>query len=291
MTIAACYVSPEGVVFGADSTVSIMRSDGEREVSYFDFGQKIFEVGEDATLGLVTWGLGQLPGVSYRTLVAELADDLSAERPPTVEDVANRWGRRFFSAYSTTIGNDYRQQVADAKSDEAVKAAETFLQNTRVGFCIGGVALPDRRPAAYELTFSAAADAVPNATKLSMGEPTFRGLPMLIHRLLYGIDPALLVRISRSPKWSGTPEELADLVTPFILEQPVMPPIRDAIDWIHSCIASTIKGVKFSDLGRDCGGPIEIAVVTSDRPFRWVRHKSLDAAVCDDTTATHLEAL
>jgi len=103
--------------------------------------------------------------------------------------------------------------------------------------------------------------------------------PSLVSRILYGIDPDLLDAILASPHWKGGPDDLIKLVQPFLLGQPPMLPLRDAIDWIYSCIQSTIKGVKFSPWAPMCGGPVEIAVVTSDRPFRWVRHKTLDAAV------------
>jgi hypothetical protein len=33
--------------------------------------------------------------------------------------------------------------------------------------------------------------------------------------------------------------------------------------------------------GMVCGGPIEIAVISSDRKFRWVRHKEWDAAIAE----------
>ena len=56
-------------------------------------------------------------------------------------------------------------------------------------------------------------------------------------------------------------------------------PIREAIDWVHASIYTTIQAMKFSHLAPVCGGPVEIAVITTDRPFRWVRHKRLDAAL------------
>ena len=60
-----------------------------------------------------------------------------------------------------------------------------------------------------------------------------------------------------------------------------MLPIREAIDFVHACIYSTIKAMKFSNFSQICGGPIEIAVITSDRRFRWVLHKDWDAAVLE----------
>lgn len=75
MTIAACYVSNEGVVLGADSTSTFTTPTGL--VRHYNNEQKLFEVGEmGSSLGLVTWGLGGLPTMSYRLLVAELSDSL-----------------------------------------------------------------------------------------------------------------------------------------------------------------------------------------------------------------------
>lgn len=62
------------------------------------------------------------------------------------------------------------------------------------------------------------------------------------------------------------------------LTQPTNLPLREAIDWIHTVIHTTIRAIKFNQ-EHSCGGPVEIAVITTDRPFRWVCHKSLDAAI------------
>jgi hypothetical protein len=55
-----------------------------------------------------------------------------------------------------------------------------------------------------------------------------------------------------------------------------------AVDWIHPSINTTIKSLKFSHLAPVCGGPIEVTVITTDRTFRWVRHKELDSALGDN---------
>jgi hypothetical protein len=107
----------------------------------------------------------------------------------------------------------------------------------------------------------------------------FWGCPNLIDRLIYGLDTLALGAIVNSGKWSGTDQELIDLLMPFCLGQPRDLPIREAIDWVHAAIYTTIKGMKFSHLAPVCGGPVEIAVITTDRLFRWVRHKSFDAAI------------
>jgi hypothetical protein len=159
------------------------------------------------------------------------------------------------------------------------------------GFCLGGIALPNRRPAAYEIEFRPDDTGIPVPEALPMGQAVFKGVPVLINRMLYGIDLDLFAAIQDSPHWTGDTNELLKLVQPFLVGQPAMVPLRDAIDWIYSCIHGTIKGVKFSPWAPMCGGPVEIAVVTSDRPFRWVKHKSLDAAVEAVASGTHQDAL
>lgn len=55
--------------------------------------------------------------------------------------------------------------------------------------------------------------------------------------------------------------------------------IRDAVDFAHFIVYSTIKTIKFSDREQVCGGPIEVAAITTDRKFRWVKHKDFDSAI------------
>lgn len=87
MTIAACYVSPEGVVLGADSASTYTFPSGPH---HFNYGQKLFEIGQDSTLGIVTWGLGGLELGSYRTLAAKLGDLLANGPIASVHEVAER---------------------------------------------------------------------------------------------------------------------------------------------------------------------------------------------------------
>jgi hypothetical protein len=289
MTIAGFYLSAEGVVLGADSTASTVTADG---LHYFNYNQKIFQVGEGSTLGLLTWGLGAFGTRSIRTLVADLADSLRAQPVATLQEVAERWVDTAWPIYeaeplvlharalSQKPPHDPANQASRTKEEQ--EQYENLLQGLGCGFCLGGHVLPGREPAAAYVQFDPVAVGQPAPTvRTEPGVYGWWGAPIMIQRLLYGADPRVFGAIKASGHWNGTDLELQALLEQFQLMPPAVFPIRDAVDYVHSCIHSTIKGMKFSSFSQICGGPIELAVITSDRSFRWVRHKPWDAAITD----------
>lgn len=287
MTIAACYLSSEGVVFGADSTTTmIVRQPGPVPFGiphHFNYAQKIFQIGEDSTLGMTMWGLGNLAVGSYRTLIARFSDTLVAQPAQTMADVAGRWNTFFWTAYSSEFAT-VLQRVQQLKGQATRTPAEDaelrqLRQSFSGGFCVGGHLLHDRTPQAFETQYGPDLTAPAPVQPLQVGTPRFWGVPNLMERLLYGIDKGVMEAILQSGKWTGTPNDLFSLIQPFFLGQPLHLPIREAIDWIHAAINTTIKAMKFSHLPPVCGGPVEVALITTDRRFRWVRHKRLDSAL------------
>ena len=163
MTIAACYVASEGIVFGSDSTTTVYVPEPGSQVGvehHLNFAQKIFEVGEKSTLGITTWGLGSLAATSYRTLIATLADGLASQAPASVSEVADRWNDLFWNAYSSDLAiplqraKDLIANPARTADEEA--ELEQLHQSLFCGFCLGGHVLPHRFPEAFELRFHAA---------------------------------------------------------------------------------------------------------------------------------------
>jgi hypothetical protein len=102
----------------------------------------------------------------------------------------------------------------------------------------------------------------------------------MINRLIYGCDGELRQQILSSGHWTGTEADFDTIRGRFTLTHPILP-IRDTIDFVYSCIFTTIKAMKFSNFSQICGGPIELAVITTDRRFRWVRHKDWDIAITE----------
>jgi hypothetical protein len=290
-------VSPEGVVLGADSTASY--GDGKGGLHYFNHTQKVFQLGESGTLGVAIWGLGGLGPVSYRTLFALLSDSLDATPAQSVEEVMQRWVDLFSYAYWSAYGSlpDLKSQIdeckalapkppylegaqpaPDARTKEEEEKFQRYRQTLGAGFCIGGYVLPNRTPAAWSVWCDPSSNGVPVLNPVNLWG--FWGAPNMIQRLIFGLDGATKESILGSGKWKGTLKDLDGTIAKHGLAHPIIP-IRDAIDFVFSCIFSTIKALKFSMLQQTCGGPIELAVITTDRRFRWVRHKEWDAAVLE----------
>lgn len=289
MTIASIYLSPEGVVFGADSTASHGIENG---LHFFNFNQKLYEIGEDSTLGLLTWGLGSIGRLSYRTLIAELADSLKAKAPTSVSDVVQRWTQLFWGHYAADTAFVRHQTLAQmapfgqaataagARTEDEEKEFSMLGAGLIVGFCIAGYTLPSRSPEALSVTFRPQA-AQPTPNVVQMHTLNWWGVPNFFTRSMMGLDDNLTQAIVASGKWTGTPGELQQIAQSQAVVPRTALPIRDAVDYVHTCIYSTVKALKFSGLPQVCGGPIELAVVTTDRRFRWIRHKPWDSAILD----------
>jgi hypothetical protein len=298
MTIAMCHLSTEGVVLGADSTSSaaISPSPGQSGFHYFNYNQKLFELGEDSTLGALTWGLGGLPDKSHRTMFALLSDDLKKTPARSVADAAERWRDQFWSEYSggtisgfvqtckTLSGKAvFNPSAASPDPNARTKDEEALFQQLKTGlvagFCVAGYMLSDRMPAAFEIIFDPL-QGKPTLRQIPLQSYVFWGAPNMIRRLMFGWDEPLKDAILKSGKWTGTEADLTTILDQQKLAYMILP-IRDAVDFVHACIYSTIKALKFSNLFQICGGPIEIAVIRTDRQFHWVRHKTWDAAITE----------
>jgi hypothetical protein len=154
MTIAACYLSPEGVVLGADSAATF----GSR--NHFFYEQKIFEIGKEgeSTLGMTLWGLASMGEISYRTIIARFSDEVTGNPNQPVKDLAERWRTLFWDVYSTEL-KDVIDRISILKAivkptEEEAETLDDLVSGYSGGFCLGGYSLPDRIPKAFAITYS-----------------------------------------------------------------------------------------------------------------------------------------
>ena len=267
MTIAAAYLVSEGVVLGADSstTISVRHPEGKGGIlQVLSHAQKIFEVGKNSRLGVCTWGAGTIGEISHRSLIARLSDKVTEDF--TVERAA--------------------QELASMAEPLAKESGVDF-----VGYCLGGWDPETYSPKCYKIELR---QGIKNIEPLSLGVCYFSGMPNFFTRVFRGFDPDLPLRLKDELK-SLFPQLAAngDFENKFdqLFEKAALPliaegfkdlPIREAIDFIYTYLHITIKATKFKFGAPGCGGPIEIGFISTDRPFRWVRHKSFSSAIVEE---------
>jgi hypothetical protein len=284
MTIAACHVSPEGVVLGADSATTLTA--GPDGTCHLDYAQKVFEVGKPgSSVGLVTWGLGQIGQESHRTIAADLGYRHASKAFSSLDAMADDLASDLWGRYTSAYGEDIKKfkELDDKKnkgtaSPQDLENRDFLLEAGSGGYCLAGRVTEHGPCRAFQVLWGVHMDQ-PHLMELAQESPVFWGVPMIMERLVFGCDSGMIALLLQSGKWSGTEQELVDITLKNRLMFPRLLPIREAIDWVHTVIHTTIRGTKFANWPHWCGGPVEIAAITTDRHFRWVRHKSLDAAI------------
>lgn len=268
MTIAAAFVTEEGVVLGADSTTTVIFRETGRE-KFYNNAQKVFEIGVpgQSRFGLVTYGDGKLGKLSHRTVVARLSEKIRSDT-----------------------------RVQDLVADLVSLGCEAECSEGRefVGYYVGGIEPGTFVPSGFNVTFGKAGQE-PRVQRLDP-RPYFDGAPRFVFRALLGFDFALpdLVWKAWAKKHPAANEEQAkiekaDLEAAFVEAIEGIPrvysgllPLRDALDFLDTYLQLSVKSHKFLIGSPICGGAVELAVITADRPFRWVRHKPFDSALRDD---------
>jgi hypothetical protein len=268
MTIAAAYLTSEGVVLGADSTTTVTNPAGGQVqvVQLLNHAQKVFQVGERSRIGFCTWGTGKFGTVSHRTLAAQLSE------------------QQGFATFTVA-------QAAQALMGMVLAARAAANVNDVTGYFLGGWDLVTHQPQCFRLVFQPGQN--PVMDQLGIGQVSFQGIPNFFTRAFHGYDPVLPQRLKDAVAaafWQQ-PQQLPQNYDALFFQafhQAVAPlaavgfedvPIREAIDFVFSYIHITIKAFKFRFGPPPCGGPIELAFISTDRPFRWALHKSFQTAM------------
>lgn len=259
MTIAAAYLTSEGVVLGADSTTTILQPGGVTQL--LNHAQKVFEIGNPGRLALCTWGAGKVGNTSHRTIAARLSDSVN-DGSTSIDDACN-----------TLIG--------------LVPQASQPASTPDMGYFVGGWDPSTHEPKCTQIVLG------PGGTfkkiPLVLGEARFAAAYEYFSRVFRGFDPKLPDALFREilkqcpglPGGFQTAYEKAFTAVANSLTSAGYTdlPIREAIDYIHSYLSITIKAYKFCYGPPTAGGPIEIGFITTDRRFRWASHKPFTSAV------------
>ncbi|MFH1421621.1 MAG: hypothetical protein ABIH42_02765 [Planctomycetota bacterium] len=260
MTIAAAYLTSEGVVLGADSISTITVGSGI--VQLFNHSQKVFEVTDGISnkkhLAIATYGMGMLGTLSHRTLARKLFEHIKEKG---IEK------------------KQCKEKFVDI-IEEQIKDLNPSTVN--VGYFLGGIEDKSLLPFCFRISYSPKKEDY----ELQIGEARFAGQFQYFQRLYYGFDPVFvetLKNILRKQNLNFTDESFVQAVNATVQQVQTQSykdlPIREAIDFIHAYLYATVKMYKFKIGAPICGGPIEIGFITTDKPFRWVSHKNFKSAI------------
>ncbi len=243
MTIVASVKVRDGLVLGTDSMTSILDGEGFFLKSYSN-ARKLFQIG-DLPIAAMTYGAGNMGQRSIENLFNEFSS-VVLKRKTTVESVAKALYVFFKSAYVTAFGPN----------------ATTVFGLFIAGYSRGS-SFPEEWE--FELPQSQAPQRVRKPTEFGS---SWRGVPIPFIRLYMGFDPRILEELSKR----GVERELLlECVTPF--QSPIVydgMPLQDAVNFARFILNTTI-GISSFELGvPSCGGPLQVAAITSNNGFEWI---------------------
>lgn len=268
MTILIALQTKEGIVIGCDST-STMRINGEI-AHLFTSAQKIFPLGpandaepfkpgEFAGI-LATSGDAAFGPMSWRSLANAFSLDLLASQLSSTSDTA------------TALLNFTQRRWEEMQASSLVPTDMPFPSAT--------LNLAVVLPGGYEAQGARVEIATGKVEHFRVGALKISGEFEVISRILQGYDQRLLEALSAN----GIDAELfTKLAAPFLVI-PQLPhlPLREAIDFVHYLVYSAIKLAHYQQgPAATIGGSPEIAILTPDRGFCWIAHKSVTDAIRD----------
>lgn len=273
MTIAVSGNFTEGVVLGADSAasyqqVSICTKPGCGQQTsvisnVFNGAQKIYHIGRDHLsepyAGMI-YGASQYAGQSWRNIFAQASDGISVH-----DAAADAFGQ-------------LRDFLNKLEPDASKRPAGGVF------FC--GYGKNDAHVCSYKLDM-----ATLNHEEFLPGFVAWDGVTHVVQQLVNGVNcqtrQALegmfdvqeidLTDVAGATHKRKVVEVIVDLLkgTSARCNLDTSMPIRDAIDYVHFLVYSTVKHYKFAHLEPVCGGEVEVAVITRDRGFRRIKTKPM----------------
>lgn len=296
MTIAICLKVGDGVVLGTDSASSLI-GENDRYFNVYNTAEKTFNLVKGLPIGLMTYGLGGMMGLSIGALSRDLRQRLSGKDPRyadwalkhdtyTIEEVATRVRQFFYEElYATQFGPLPTPSLAPNDNSQASPVDELPLnpetegtpgeiapQFPELGFVVAGISANDYYPQVWNVEISNGQCAGPlcQYDRLVSGVVHFWGQPEALYRLVYGWSPEAQQRLVAA----GLPPETANqfLVSVTDLAHPGMP-IQDAIDLVKYLADVTVGYVRFKQGAPTVAPPIDIAAITRHQGFKWVERK------------------
>ena len=270
MTLGVVFKSSEGIVLAADSRVTVAGSNADGSsivLGHYDNATKLFSVGPNNNVGVVTSGLGAIGSPEGPRTVHSYLSEFEKELAETVVVSSNLTVEKIASTLSRFFENRWQEAGLPSK-EEATEFVVAGFDSDNI----------------YGKVFNFSIPEFPQPIEQSGGVGEFGigwgGQGEVADRLIYGFDsqiPAILQNATGfSDEARRNLEEFLRSHLQIGIPGPLLP-LQDAVDLCILLIRTTMAFQNLSMGNRGVGGPIDVAVITRDGGLEFLQRKVLVA--------------
>lgn len=280
MTVAVTLKVNDGLVLSADSASTMLSPAGVENV--YNNANKVFNLRKGLPIGMVTWGLGSLGGLSISILAKDLRVRLSGEDKDhpdwkldpddyTVKQVAELVKKFFYDEHYVPEQEQYEKWAAEELEQDHV---EPF---PNIGFMVAGYSSGSKHADAYLADLHEGECSIDEVATGHDGTGVyFAGLSDPINRVVNGYGEVLPLVLQEEFEIKGDDlDYMMNVIAGHLSAQLVNPgmPFQDAIELAEFLVGLTIGYSRFTPGAPLVGGPVETAAITKHEGFKWVKRK------------------
>ncbi len=267
MSIVVAVRVSDGLVIAADSasTLTVATPDGKQigVAKVFNNATKVMQL-RDYPIAVATWGAGSIGARTISSLVGEYSNTRARVEPKMLKvETEARDLQKFLKGFHEKTHPKSAGQVAP-----------------EFGVLVGGYSGTEFFPEEY--LFGVPGDEfAPHRPPRPDGAQNFgagwHGLTDSLVRFHWGRDDRLLEVMERH----GVDQRTADAIQQTMAQEWQDPvpfdgmPLQDAIDYAMFMVSIAVGRHRFVAGPELCGGPIDVAAITRQDGFFWVRRKDV----------------
>lgn len=252
MSVILKIAVADGIVMGADSRSTLIRSDKRPQV--FDGVQKIFLLHKDYPAAMLTWGLNRLSGISVTQLMENVRQRLEGRDPDHLDWKIDPEKTTLAEISEKVSGYLFHDHYQKAKHGDA---PSVFMNLHFAGYSPGKL-----KPAHVEYGFTKDHIVGPTSSKPGDVQLNYAGGPYLT-RALTGADPRLMATLVEAGIDGETAEQVFRTfgTSAFgeLLSQGI--PLRQVAALVRSLINTEIDLRRMGPEPDTVGGDIQMVVI------------------------------
>lgn len=286
MSIAIVCNLSDGVIFGADSAITVTASVRPQDpplgliAKVYNEAEKVFRVAE-WPVGIVSFGVGMMESRSIGSYIEEFEATIVEHRRTefekmAVKDIATEIGNFFYPKYKTSIEDKVKQQAMSQQPDKS-------NQQTRMpvlGLVVAGFSPGDYLAEVFDTSIPTVIPGKePNIIRRqgNFGSNWF-GNFLPISRLIKGMDPGLLNKVidyfvkERGVSFTDSDRvRLQAIVGEFENQIPYAAmPLKEGVEHVRFLLNTVIGITRWAVGAPVCGGSIRIGIVRRNKKLEYI---------------------